>query len=308
MEAQALQQDLLPGRYCDNSWNCRSSMCKEEICVGLSVDSNCQRHSDCDVGMYCREGKSWPFSNTCTKVRTSFEVCEEDIQCQNEQFCWFPDEQYKKINQKMCIPLYSQEDGASFGWHSEDEDNISIDDFIQNGKYCESGLAYPASKDKGVCTKFKHMEFDDKEIPYPYSCDPSDQKKVCKIKFEVYDDEDQKYLDKAGTQRSFVENRCKCALDGFKDKLTGAQNGYCSSLLGTELYRQAMGALAIVLGDSNCHTEDRNNIRAQRDRKCGIGSYSDQWRFAVDKMFNATYWPYIQTKESYQWYRFEIII
>jgi hypothetical protein len=78
------------------------------------------------------------------------------------------------------------------------------------------------------------------------------------------------------------------------------QHGYCSSLLGTDHYRNAMSALAIVLGDSNCHTEDRENIRAHRDNKCGIGSYSDQWRFAVDKMFNATYWPYIQNEKTYK--------
>ena len=74
----------------------------------------------------------------------------------------------------MCIPLYSKIDGDTFGWSSKDENAISIEDFIQNGKYCESGLAYPASIDKGVCTKFKSMEFDDKPIEAPYACDPSD--------------------------------------------------------------------------------------------------------------------------------------
>ena len=144
------------------------------------------------------------------------------------------------------------------------------------------------------------MEFADVEIPYPYACDPSDQKKTCKLKFEIYGEEDQKYMEKAGTQRGFVQNQCKCALDGFKDPETGAQHGYCSSLLGTEHYRQAMNALAIVLGESQCHTQDRENIRAHRDRKCGIGSYSDQWRFAVDKMFNATHWPYTQNVTTYK--------
>ena len=144
------------------------------------------------------------------------------------------------------------------------------------------------------------MEFNEVEVPYPYACDPSDQAKTCKLKFEVYDDADKAYLEKSGTSRSFVENQCKCALDGFSDKKTGLQHGFCSSLLGTDYYRNAMSALSIVLGDSNCHTEDRNNMRAHRDRKCGIGSYSDQWRFAVDKMFNSTYWPYIQDKKTYK--------
>ena len=136
--------------------------------------------------------------------------------------------------------MYSQADGDSFGWHSEDENNISIEDFIQNGKYCESGLAYPASKDKGVCTKFKRMDFNDEEVAYPYACDPSDQTKTCKLIFEIYGDEDNAYVTKSGTKRGFVENQCKCALDGFKDPATGVQHGFCSTLLGTDHYRNAM--------------------------------------------------------------------
>jgi hypothetical protein len=32
------------------------------------------------------------------------------------------------------------------------------------------------------------MEFDDKPIEAPYACDPSDQTKTCKLKFEIYED------------------------------------------------------------------------------------------------------------------------
>ena len=45
-----------------------------------------------------------------------------------------------------------------------------------------------------------------------------------------------------------------------------------------------------------CHTMDRHNWRAQRDR-CGVPK-SDQWRFAVDQMFNMTYWPLIQDSDK----------
>ena len=64
-------------------------------------------------------------------------------------------------------------------------------------------------------------------------------------------------------------------------------------MLGTELYRRAMEAQAYILSESNCHSLDRTNTRAQRDQNCGIGKYSDEFRFAVDQMFNITYWPYI---------------
>ncbi len=48
-----------------------------------------------------------------------------------------------------------------------------------------------------------------------------------------------------------------------------------------------------VLQNSNCHTLDRNNIKAQRDL-CGIGVADEEWRFAVDLQFNITHWPYLQ--------------
>lgn len=49
---------------------------------------------------------------------------------------------------------------------------------------------------------------------------------------------------------------------------------------------------------SRCHTKDRDNMRAQKD-SCGIKVENDDWRFAVDKMFNVTYWPYIQNNTQY---------
>ena len=39
-------------------------------------------------------------------------------------------------------------------------------------------------------------------------------------------------------------------------------------------------------------------MRAQKDG-CGIGTTSDRWRMAVDKMFNVTYWPYVQVSTAY---------
>jgi len=47
-------------------------------------------------------------------------------------------------------------------------------------------------------------------------------------------------------------------------------NGYCSKLLGTEKYKDAMSKRKTVLESSECHTLDRSNFRAQRD-SCGIG-------------------------------------
>lgn len=132
-----------------------------------------------------------------------------------DQFCWYPDKNYKKNKQRMCLPLYSQADFTTFGWESQDEKKPTYLDFEKNGKYCESGLAYPVSKDEGKCTSFDHMKFDEKKIEEPFKCNPYDQTKKCQLYFNIEDD-DLKYVnDQAGgTQRGFVENRCKCALDG----------------------------------------------------------------------------------------------
>jgi len=73
--------------------------------------------------------------------------------------------------------------------------------------------------------------------------------------------------------------------------------GVCGSVLGTDYYLKAVEALRIVKERSKCHTLDRHDFRAQKDT-CGIGIDSDEWRFAVDKMFNVTHWPYIQTDEN----------
>lgn len=55
------------------------------------------------------------------------------------------------------MPLYSQDDGTEFGWYSAHKLNPNSTDFKENGRYCKSGLAYPASDNVAVCTSFKKM-------------------------------------------------------------------------------------------------------------------------------------------------------
>ena len=65
-------------------------------------------------------------------------------------------------------------------------------------------------------------------------------------------------------------------------------------MYGTEEFKLASAAYRDILDASNCHTLDREDMRAQRD-VCGIGTSNDQWRYAVEKMFNMTHWAYVQT-------------
>lgn len=95
----------------------------------------------------------------------------------------------------------------------------------------------------------------------------------------------------ADPKRSYVEADCKCAM-------TNMVEGFCSSVIGTEFYRKAMLAKKLLLTRSNCHTLDRDNIRAQKD-KCGIGMITEEFRYAVDQKFNVTHWPYIHNITNY---------
>jgi hypothetical protein len=67
------------------------------------------------------------------------------------------------------------------------------------------------------------------------------------------DDSDSAYTLKGS--RWYVENPCKCAMS---DTVTG----YCSSVIGTNDYINALAAYSTVLGASYCHTLDRANWRA----------------------------------------------
>ena len=80
--------------------------------------------------------------------------------------------------------------------------------------------------------------------------------------------------------------------------MADAVQGFCESVIGTEIYAKAVRAKKLLYTSSKCHTLDREDMRAQRD-ECGIGAYTDEWRFAVDKQFNVTYWPYIQDDSTY---------
>lgn len=53
-----------------------------------------------------------------------------------------------------------------------------------------------------------------------------------------------------------------------------------------------------VIQTSNCHTLDRSDLFAQKD-KCGLSTNSEEYKLAVDLKFNITHWPYIQSSLNY---------
>lgn len=111
-----------------------------------------------------------------------------------------------------------------FGWRASNSNAPTEQDFQKNGKYCQSGLAYPVDEFTAKCTSFKQMMFDGQVVPYPFPCNPQDQNKKCMLYFNV-DPEDKGYS--MNESRYFVQNQCKCALNG------NSTAGYCSNVLGT---------------------------------------------------------------------------
>ena len=47
--------------------------------------------------------------------------------------------------------------------------------------------------------------------------------------------------------------------------MTDQTSGFCSSVIGTEFYREAALQTRVVLESSDCHSLDRHDLGAQRD-------------------------------------------
>lgn len=52
--------------------------------------------------------------------KTTFEKCEEDIECQNNQYCWYPSKSFRELEvpSKVCLEQYSLDVGETFGWEA----------------------------------------------------------------------------------------------------------------------------------------------------------------------------------------------
>jgi len=82
------------------------------------------------------------------------------------------------------------------------EGEYSIEDYIQNGKYCESGLAYNSDVDEAKCSatnRVSHTSNPTVSIADPYVCSPMNPNEKCKLEFEIQktDTKDDKVFVKA---------------------------------------------------------------------------------------------------------------
>eukprot|EP00347_Sterkiella_histriomuscorum_P001527 403371691 len=282
--SSAFMQDLRPGRECNNPSQCKSVDCNNGICQGLELNQFCNSHDDCSAGMFCQDASSWPFES-----------------------------RYRKLNLTKCLPMFSNSDGYTFGWSrlnraSTDKENLILEDFEQNGKYCQSGLAHPIDDTTARCSKAANIfgftsttATSASQLQYPYKCSPLNLNRPCKIYIDTTSLTSTQIAYTQKGKRGFVEVFCRCSLSQGNNQ----DNGYCGSVIGTDMYRQAMSSTRNMLEKSICHTLDRNDIRAQRE-SCGVGSINiDQWKETVDRQFNVTHWPYLHDDITFN---FAIII
>jgi len=116
--------------------------------------------------------------------------------------------------------------------------------------------------------------FDGRQTNAPYNCTATDPNKRCQIVFE-----------EGTANQGNLDVLCRCSM-------SDSQSGFCESVIGTDTFAKAMLSKKTLYEKSDCHTLDRENMRAQRE-ECGVGALDDEWRFAVDRQFNITHWPYV---------------
>ena len=191
--------------------------------------------------------------------------------------------------------MFQGEDGDKFGWETKfgsKKNQPDLEDFRHNGKFCKTGLAFQSAPNEATCVSTKSVIIDGKEAEAPYQCNPADYDNKCVFKFDAEKYANQAWLDLQGTTNDRINVNCSCSLE---DEVTG----YCSDVIGTDAYIKYARQMYYVLSNSNCHTLDRYDIRAQRDL-CGLPVKTDQeWWFAVSHRFNVTHWPYIHKPENY---------
>lgn len=155
----ALENNKMAGRNCTSHDECITMKCNKDKgkCEGRLDTHTCFQHSDCDAAFFCNKDTKYPYISTCKTLKTSYAPCEEDNECLHTLFCWYADIKESPVNDidgvardnKQCLPMYSQEQGKQFGWYSQnfeekvaDPTKFTREDFEQNGKYCNTGLAF----------------------------------------------------------------------------------------------------------------------------------------------------------------------
>jgi hypothetical protein len=170
--------------------------------------------------------------------------------------CWYFTRDDFFLRQKKCLQKYVLGINATFGWAPLFYDTVK--DILYNGQLCSTGLAIPVydtnsttTRPKGMCVNITMVYTDQGTYTNPVTdvprCLSSNKGSYCNY-----------YYDNSNS----FKTRCFCGADG--------SIGYCP-LPNKEALSNFTNLESLILGNStNCHTNDRNNLKAHLE--CGIGS------------------------------------
>ncbi len=96
---------------------------------------------------------------------------------------------------------------------------------------------------------------------------------------------------------STVSEHCECTLS---NEIAAIETRGICPLPEQSVMTKYVDSLLKVLQNSECHTLDRRNLRAQVD--CGAGragsGYESKWREAVEREFNISNWAQVQSQKT----------
>ncbi len=145
------------------------------------------------------------------------------------------------------MPMYQSPEGTTFGWFSKNNNaNPTENDYIANGKFCDTGMAFNSALNEATCTSATNVTFNGRVLRSPYPCDPTDPTKKCRIYFDTKSSLPSWFS--IGT-RGYVQADCKCSMENTS--LPGTSPGYCGSVLGLEPYQRYVAQKAFVLSTIN---------------------------------------------------------
>ncbi|CDW84482.1 UNKNOWN [Stylonychia lemnae] len=248
------RQNLLPGRYCQSNYECSSFNCTDNICKGQASGTSCSYHDQCDSGLACIASKSFPFVTTCNSYKKQGEQCESTHDCDLKTVCWYVSREDFQTRTKKCMAKYQLPIGDNFGWAPVNYDTVK--DILWNGQVCSTGFAIPfyenstVTRPLGMCVNITKVVSDQGTYNNPISdvpkCLAANKGSFCNYFYNSVD--------------SF-KTRCYCAADGSL--------GYCP-LPNFQAMRNFTAFDVFIQGNStNCHTKDRDNLKAHFE--CGIG-------------------------------------
>lgn len=109
--------------------------------------------------MACQSADQWPFQKTCQKLGKEEFICENDLECELNYYCWFPSPAKAVEGKKQCMPIYALDDGETFGYKAQDRKfKYNMLENYEYGKACKSGIAViDAALNQMTCVQIKQV-------------------------------------------------------------------------------------------------------------------------------------------------------